>query len=42
MLLFGAVIVLLPKRLPTAPYASLLVLEIVPVIPYLLVYGGGV
>lgn len=42
MLLFGVVVALLPKRLPTALYATLLVLEIVPAIPFLLVYGGGV
>lgn len=41
MLLFGTVVVLLPKRWPTALYACLLAIEIVPVIPFLVIYGGG-
>jgi hypothetical protein len=41
MLLLGAAIALLPRRLPTTLYVGLLTIEIMPVIPFLLVYGGG-
>lgn len=42
MLLFGAAIALFSRKLPTTLYASFLAIEIVAVIPFLLVYGGGV
>jgi hypothetical protein len=34
--------VVLSKRVPRALYVGLLILEIVPILPFLMVYGGGV
>ena len=41
MLLLGAAVALFPKRLPAALFAGLVAVEILPIIPFLLVYGGG-
>jgi predicted cobalt transporter CbtA len=42
MALLGIALVIFAKRAPTALYAGLLIVEIVPILPFLLVSGGGV
>jgi hypothetical protein len=42
MALLGIVLVIFAKRAPTALYAGLLIVEIVPILPFLLVSGGAV
>ncbi len=42
MLLLSIGLVLLSKRAPRALYIGLLVIEIIPILPFLMVYGGGV
>jgi hypothetical protein len=42
MLLLSIALVVLSKRVPRALYVGLLILEIVPILPFLMVYGGGV
>lgn len=42
MLLLSIGLVVLSKRAPRALYVGLLVIEIVPIVPFLMVYGGGV
>lgn len=42
MILIGIGLVLLSKRAPTALYVGVVGVELVAVLPFLLIYGGGV
>jgi hypothetical protein len=42
MLLLGIGLTVFSKKAPRALYFSLLIVEIVPILPLLMVYGGGV
>lgn len=42
MTLLGVILILSAKRLPRALYVGLLIAEIAPIVPFLLIYGGGV
>jgi len=42
MLLFSAGIAIFANRIRTGLYAGAIALELMPILPFLLVYGGGV
>jgi hypothetical protein len=42
MMLLGFGLVVFSKRTPMALYVGLLIVEIVPILPFLVIYGGGV
>ena len=42
MTLLGLGLVIFSKRAPMGLYAGLLVVEVVPILPFLVVYGGGI
>ena len=42
MLLIGIGLLVFAKRMPRALYVGLLIVEIVPALPFLMRYGGGV
>ncbi len=42
MTLLGIGLIVFSKRAPTALYVGLLIVEIVPILPFLMIYGGGV
>ena len=42
MMLLGVVLILTARRLSRTLYVWLLIAEIAPIIPFLLVYGGGI
>jgi hypothetical protein len=42
MLLLSIGLIVYSKRAPRALYVALLIVEIVPILPFLMVYGGGV
>ena len=41
MAVLGIVLVAISRKVPTALYVAVLVIEILPILPFLLVYGGG-
>lgn len=42
MMLFGVVLAIVAKRVSTVLYVALLIVEAVPILPLLVIYGGGV
>jgi TRAP-type C4-dicarboxylate transport system permease small subunit len=41
MTLLGIGLVAISRRVPTAAYMGLLIIEILPILPFLVMYGGG-